>query len=112
MNQIVTSLISLSNTQIDGRIAVRERHTDDSGNLYLVDYMADKNMNLTNHLANDALQLTAQLQFLAANAIPLAQEAVARQQDVIRADNDYLAVLQANLDALLHAPPAQPGGLG
>ena len=38
---IISSIIQWDNIQIDGRHSVREVHTDDVGNVFTYDYMAD-----------------------------------------------------------------------
>ena len=47
MAAIVSSVIAWSNPQIDGRLSVREVHTDDQGNVFNVDYMAAKGTDVT-----------------------------------------------------------------
>ena len=85
-------MIASSNIQIDGRHSVREQHTDDSGNLYYLDYMAEKGTNLNQHLSNNATQLNASFKFLSDNAIPIAQAQIAFIQSQINS-------LQTNLTA-------------
>lgn len=41
MAAIISSVIVWDNFQVDGRHSVREQHTDDQGNVFTFDYMAD-----------------------------------------------------------------------
>lgn len=110
--QIISSTLNGKAVQSDGRFVVREQHIDDAGNTYLLDYMAERNTDVNLRLAADAVALNAGLQYLTQNAIPLAQAAVSQQRDVINADIQYLAVLQAQLDALQTPPPKPDSKVG
>lgn len=54
---IVSSQITLNNLQDDNRRVIREVHTDDQGNAYQIDYMADASMDINLNLANHATAL-------------------------------------------------------
>lgn len=61
MATITSSSIVWANPQIDGRSAVREVHTDDSGVDHILDYLADAGADLDAHLAARAVDLAASL---------------------------------------------------
>ncbi len=65
MASIITSIIERDLLQVDGRRTVREVHTDDQGQEYIFDYMADAGVDIPQKLANRAAELEAAL-----NAIP------------------------------------------
>jgi hypothetical protein len=63
---IISSVIAWYNIQIDGRHSVREVHTDDQGDVFTFDYMADVGVDVNAVMAaripqvqaeSDALQL-------------------------------------------------------
>ena len=58
---IVSSVIALNNLQVDGRRVIEELHTDDQGNQYTFDYMADPDTDINAVLAQRADDLNAQL---------------------------------------------------
>lgn len=51
---IVSSVIQSSLTQVDGRAAIRELHTDSLGATYTFDYMWDNSISQSTHLFNNA----------------------------------------------------------
>ena len=60
--QIVSSVLTWDLVQVDGTHNVRETHTDDQGNTYVVDYNAPDGYDSATRLANDAADLTASFQ--------------------------------------------------
>lgn len=51
---IISSSFVYANPQLDGRTVVKEQHTDDQGNDYYVDYVAEVGTDLDAHLAASA----------------------------------------------------------
>lgn len=51
---IVSSVVQSNLTQVDGRAAIRELHTDSLGKQYTFDYMWDNSISQTTHLFNIA----------------------------------------------------------
>lgn len=64
MATIVSSTITHRNTQLDGRISVRELHIDSLNNNYVFDYMADQNTDQNSHLATSAANIIPQVAIL------------------------------------------------
>lgn len=101
MASIVSSVIASANPQIDGRLAVREVHIDNSGNPNVVDYMADAGADLDAHLAADAVGLAASLtQAQIAGEVAANLNAVTAQGSVASPTFIY-STLQENAAALL-----------
>lgn len=57
---IVSSVIANSLLQIDGRHVMRETHTDDQGNVYHVDYVAEVGTDLNAMLTQHAIAIGTQ----------------------------------------------------
>ena len=51
---IISSSFVYANPQSDGRTVVKEQHTDDQGNDYFVDYVAEVGTDINAHLAASA----------------------------------------------------------
>ena len=61
MLTIVSSQVIASVRQVDGRYTVRERHTDNTGQTYDLDYCAEIATDQNAHLAQSAINLAASL---------------------------------------------------
>ena len=58
---IVSSVFIYANVQVDGSIVVKECHTDDQGNEYYVDYVAEVGYDINARMAQDAICIQAQI---------------------------------------------------
>ncbi len=58
---ITSSILERDLLQVDGRRVVREAHTDDQGQEYIFNYMADISMDVQQRLTDRAAELEAAL---------------------------------------------------
>lgn len=110
MASIVSSQIVLRNVQIDGRYVIQEQHVDDSGNIYLIDYMADRKIDISAHLATSAAQFNAQFQLEDQEAPTPTQQTIIKLETQIAIDRANLATAEATLAAIeAQSISMQPG---
>ena len=89
---ILSSTFIYANVQDDGRTVVKECHTDDLGNEYYVDYVAEVGYDINARLAQDAADIQAQIDE-AANAPPPPPDLQTQVDDLTAQVNDLTSQL-------------------
>jgi hypothetical protein len=79
---------------------VREKHIIDQGDLLILDYMAEKKMDVTKRLSDSAVKMNAQFKYESDNAVPIQEAKLEAVADQLAATEKVLAGEQAKLDEL------------